>query len=115
MDIANLEKYVKAGAKLLDSHRPDWFKHIDLETLDMKDVRKCVLGQVYGGFDYGCQRLGFSKLGQLEGYHYEVLNGFNLYHGWDFKDDDLWHEFTTFWVVQIRKRNGDAFYARQPE
>lgn len=40
---------VARGAAWLDDKYPDWFKVIDLATLDISDCYQCVLGQVYTG------------------------------------------------------------------
>lgn len=61
MDISEYEygiimKRVKAGAALLDRHwtRPqDWRNGIDLERLDITDLKLCVLGQLYGSYITG--------------------------------------------------------------
>ncbi len=39
---------VAKGAKALDRIKPDWFKRIDLKTLDLQFADRCVLGQLYG-------------------------------------------------------------------
>ena len=49
------------GADLLDVHGPDgWRDKIDLSALDMKDVRFCVLGQVYGTYYIGLNDLNLN-------------------------------------------------------
>lgn len=48
--MASIEERVTAGAAWLDEHRPGWWQRIDLETLDLGDPCKCVLGQEYGDF-----------------------------------------------------------------
>jgi hypothetical protein len=49
--------YAKAGATLLDEHRPDWWRGVDLDALDIKDTQFCMLGQVYGDFARGAKAL----------------------------------------------------------
>jgi hypothetical protein len=44
---------VAAGAAWLDEHRPGWVDRINLDTLDLSDTCKCVLGQEYGRFVLG--------------------------------------------------------------
>lgn len=38
---------VLAVAALLDDVRPDWFRVLDLDVLDLDDMNSCVLGQLY--------------------------------------------------------------------
>lgn len=47
------EELVKKGAALLDDRCPGWATIINLETLTMSSVQKCVLGQVFGNFATG--------------------------------------------------------------
>jgi hypothetical protein len=49
---------VKAGIELLEREiGPEWVERIELETLCLSDSSTCVLGQVYGDFNYGLQEL----------------------------------------------------------
>jgi len=41
------EDRVEKGAKLLDEYDPDWFKKIDLDTLQLYNCVFCVLGQLF--------------------------------------------------------------------
>ncbi len=41
---------VKRGAAWLDGYRPEWYRLIDLDTLDLGSCRKCILGQLMGEF-----------------------------------------------------------------
>lgn len=50
--MASIEERVESGARWLDEHRPGWWRRIDLDTLDLGDPCKCVLGQEYGDFSY---------------------------------------------------------------
>jgi len=51
---------VARGVALLDEKRPGWEHEIDLDKLDIKDPKCCVLGQVYGGFTVGYAEVGFT-------------------------------------------------------
>jgi hypothetical protein len=42
---------VARGARLLDQKRPDWYRDINIDTLDMGVCYDCILGQLYR--DYG--------------------------------------------------------------
>lgn len=40
---------VARGARWLDAHYPNWWKTIDLGTLNVASCKRCVLGQVFTG------------------------------------------------------------------
>lgn len=42
-----------AGAALLDRERPGWENVITPHLLDINDMSRCILGQLYGHFDIG--------------------------------------------------------------
>jgi hypothetical protein len=44
---ATIAERVEKGAAWLDEHRPGWVDRIDLETLDLGDPCRCVLGQQF--------------------------------------------------------------------
>lgn len=48
---------VHNGINLLDEQEPGWRDLIDLDTLDVSDCTQCVLGQVYGHYVTGENRL----------------------------------------------------------
>lgn len=39
------EDAIGAAARMLDDIKPDWYSSVDLETLDMRDGKKCICGQ----------------------------------------------------------------------
>lgn len=47
----------KAGAALLDIIRPGWANDIQPERLDLSSCTSCVLGQLYGRYDVGAEKL----------------------------------------------------------
>lgn len=47
----------KAGASLLDVLRPGWAKQINLDALDLSNCSACVLGQLFGHFDAGLEKV----------------------------------------------------------
>lgn len=53
----HLKDYVSAGAELLDRKRPDWFLRVNLDKLDLGSGYECVLGQLYGAYASGVDRL----------------------------------------------------------
>jgi hypothetical protein len=67
---------VRGGANLLDYHRPGWEREIDIEHLDMGDTDFCVLGQLYGDYESGCDALGLGRNDE------RATHGFNVYWPW---------------------------------
>jgi hypothetical protein len=69
-----VEEAVSFGCAVLDEHAPGWHDSVDVMGLKMSDGDSCVLGQLFGGYDYGCDRLdlydetpdrcGFNAAGQ---------------------------------------------------
>lgn len=49
-------KRVQRGADFLDQADPDWFRHVDAESLELSSGRRCVLGQLHGDFRMGLSR-----------------------------------------------------------
>jgi len=48
---------IERGAALLDELRPGWDKTIDVDRLDLGNCERCILGQLYGGYDQALQML----------------------------------------------------------
>lgn len=48
---------IRAGMAFLDAMRPQWRRRIDLEKLDLSEPDCCVLGEVYGDYFKGRDRL----------------------------------------------------------
>jgi len=78
-------EYAALGAQLLDEERPGWAREIDLEMLNMASPCNCVLGQIFGHYDYGLRCLGL-------GYGREY--GFNKSVGGYTVLDQIWIELT---------------------
>lgn len=49
---------VAEGVALLDKYDSDWWKHINLDTLDMRGCYSCILGQLFGSYVVGREALG---------------------------------------------------------
>lgn len=47
----------KIGATILDVMRPGWADEVDPETLDLGDCEACVLGQLFGRYSIGAEKL----------------------------------------------------------
>jgi hypothetical protein len=46
-----VEERVADGVEWLDAQEPGWAERINLAELDLASPCRCVLGQIYGGFD----------------------------------------------------------------
>ena len=66
-------KRVRAGIALLDQQCPDWHWRLNLQSLDMQNTCNCVLGQLYGHFWTGVNKLNLSLRLNDDAQH-----GFNL-------------------------------------
>lgn len=75
---------IRAGMALLDSRNPGWKFKLDLETLDFKCSKNCVLGQVYCGYTNGVGKLGLDWRNDEDNVKIQAL-GFNVREG-----DDWW-------------------------
>lgn len=53
-----IEGAVRAGAAFLDLQLPGWQKQINLSTLDLQSMTRCILGQLYGTYGRGTIDLG---------------------------------------------------------
>lgn len=62
---------VARGVELLDRVRPGWAGEIHQESLDMVDCCHCVLGQLFGDFQYGED--------ELFGYQYGAAGDHGFY------------------------------------
>jgi hypothetical protein len=85
---------VAGGAAFLDIKRPGWAARIDADTLRVRSMRDCVIGQLYGGYFRGLLRLRLSPFrAHRYGFDTGIHPGFAL--------DRAWSEL-------IRKRQQDA-------
>lgn len=73
-NIECLTTAVSEGVALLDQAQPDWWKHINLDTLDMSACYSCILGQLYGSYAVGREDLGI-KYSEGDLYGFDSLQG----------------------------------------
>lgn len=78
---------VNAGIQLLDTEKPGWREKIDLDNLDLGSCDICVLGQVFGNYYDGVEKL------KVDAYEY----GFNT--GGSFR------ELTAAWKEALGTNN----------
>jgi hypothetical protein len=84
MQVDAMEK-AQRGAKLLDEMKPDWVQNIRLETLDIRDGSECVLGQIFGEYSDGINKIWLFNATREAGYHpFNSQNhGFLVDYEWD--------------------------------
>jgi len=76
-----IRRRVRKGAATLDASKPKWRNKVQPEHLCMESGLSCILGQVYGGYWKGVQKLCGVDNGEAASRH----NGFNL--GFHFDDE----------------------------
>lgn len=68
---------VRKGAEFLEKKYPGWLDKIDLDTLDMYNPKKCVLGQLFGFYGREVasklEKRGFDILDDEPVEHYSML------------------------------------------
>lgn len=80
---------VRFGALEMDRLKPDWFTLIDLERLNISNTLHCIIGQIFGDFDYVDEELDW-------GVDETVIRGVDLHfdglslHGTYTELDELW-------------------------
>lgn len=68
------EYLVRKASESLDDIKPDWYKDIDLDTIDMGDCNECLLGQLFGGYTDGIRTM----IGSVNPYQrQDILRAFN--------------------------------------
>ncbi len=55
--MTKLPSSVANAAKLLDVELPGWANKIDVDSLDMREPNKCILGQLYNDYMIGIEKL----------------------------------------------------------
>lgn len=83
-----LRSRVMRGVEALDTVSPEWWTHINLWTLNLKNCRLCVLGQLYGNYMNGL-RLFTAALEEHSLLAREHLNcgvAFGPHYGFDHED-----------------------------
>lgn len=68
---------VKRGIALLEKwYGPTWIDRITLEELNLENGSCCVLGQVYGSYNRGCDACNLVAFAVYDGYEHTVEAGF---------------------------------------
>jgi hypothetical protein len=91
---------VARGAALLDAEDRLWYLRVNPKTLDMASNSECVLGQLFGLYEVGRDRLGLSRRAARR-------HGFDIY-TIAFRDSApamaLYEQLTDRWAALIRDR-----------
>lgn len=72
MSMEKARELAKRGADYLDSRSDEfdelegWRSKIDRATFDIDHTKKCVIGQLFGDYTFGRQRLGLASVGCYE-------------------------------------------------
>ncbi len=112
MRITNLKDIraaVWAGIGFLDANVPGWRKKINLRRLDLASPKLCVLGEVYGDYSDGADRLGFeagSDLAAQLGFVVPKIPGTNA------RDMTLYPRLTAEWRAAYRAGQRQARRAK---
>jgi len=88
---------VADGARLLDAYMPDWASRIDLSILDLENVERCILGQLYGDYLEGLYRLHLC-------FQQTVDNGFTTPVSSWLPEKGRFRSLTRCWKKEVLKR-----------
>lgn len=91
------ESEVTAGVTILDYHDPEWYEKIDLERLDMQSIENDILGQLFGGYFAGLDKLGIPRYTTDD-----TKCGFDAPK--DFADEEHYLILTDEWTKRVRNR-----------
>lgn len=89
----SVEEAVSFGVMLLDERGPGWANSIDLSTFSISNGDHCILGQLFGSYGYGCDRLGL---------HDEMAERF----GFKVPGQKPWAPIQAEWTRVITERQG---------
>jgi hypothetical protein len=57
INFAQMDVAVKTGAGWIDQEKPEWWKTVSLEELNMGDSYTCIIGQTYGAYGSGMREI----------------------------------------------------------
>jgi hypothetical protein len=95
------------GAKLLDEHISDWYKAINVRSLDLNSNCNCVLGQLFKTYTDGLMHLqkftAVMILLENNYFSFAVQHGF-----YSNNPPTLTHRLNAAWINEIRHRQHQA-------
>ena len=98
-----LKNKVKLGAKKLDTYYPGWYRQINTGRLDMGNVCKCILGQLYTHY-----LTGLKMVNLISAKH--PRKALNL--GFRGANENENIELKKYWIEEIKKRRKDEYVPR---
>jgi len=108
--LPRLARRAAAGARLLDRHEPGWQHRVDPDQLDAEDVDRCVLGQLFGGYEPGLAELAACRCDEVAAYHRDPV-AWAAAHGFDLDVTEpraAFRELTAAWRAELARRRGGA-------
>ena len=98
---------VARGAALLDTVRPGWFREVAVDRLTLDSCSRCFLGQLYGDYADGLNRLFGSATVPRVSLEVASAHGFTLPRSlhWDGNGFPfpLWRDLADAWRAAIRE------------
>lgn len=96
-----METEVRAGMDRLSAIEPGWKERIDSDELDVASELDCPLGQLFGSFAYGVQRVLEGNLEEAKELGFMVV--------WsDEMPDYPYHQLTTTWLALMKEGDGNG-------
>ena len=104
---------VAAGIKFLNKYGPkNWLRKIKVTQLDLASSFSCILGQIYGSYNNGCESLNEHKpsFGDDGFVGVEIRSnlGFTIDLTKTSYNDLYWNKLTEAWKVAIRAEKKKA-------
>lgn len=93
---------VAAGAAFLDRKAPGWASRVDVGLLRLSNCFLCVMGQLFGAYDSGRDKLALSHDAAFAyGFHRSTQAEIE---GWIVGPDRDWYLLQDAWIVAIADR-----------
>jgi hypothetical protein len=117
--MTTIDDRVAAGSAWLDANRPGWWQRINLDTLDLGDPCRCVLGQEYGDyFDAPNEAVGDIGDASIER-GYDVLDEWSIPGRTEHTVSEELADLNAAWrtLIQARRNAEDpwAHWADEPD
>jgi len=107
--VNDLRSNVELGARMLDKQRPGWHRNIDVDVLDQRSTRNCVLGQTFGDYYDGITSL----YGETEASE-ACLAGFTIDPFTTYPRGEVWDALNKTWKAEIKGRLRDEAQNEPP-
>ena len=96
---------VSAGAKFLDEKVPRWWTrvNIDGDNLNMGEMRKCVLGQLFRDYSLGAEALNLDNAGAAQLGFWHSSGGYPQPHQYPQVTEER-KELQAAWIAEVTLR-----------